>query len=167
MSAAVDAGVREPGMDLFDDDIVAQQSTATRANPRTFAGFLVRDLVLFAAGIVIILWAVWATTLLLELRQRRIVSVSLTSIIKEFVAAESRNGSSPEVAAARTKAYLTATDAAMQSLSQSGATVLVSEAVVGNSVPDMTAAVSAAVKAHMAQQAAAPHAPPAGPGNGN
>lgn len=166
MSAVADTGLRQPDSDLFDHDVVDQPAD-TSAQPRTFAGFLVRDLVLFAAGIIITLWAVWATTVLLELRQRRIVSVSLTSIIKEFVAAESRNGASPDVAAARTKAYLAATDAAMQSLSEGGATVLVSEAVVGNSVPDMTAAVSAAVKAHMAQQSAALSAPPAGPGNGN
>lgn len=117
-------------------------------------GFAPRDLAIVAAFLVLVVWAFWATRELLELRDRRIVSVSLSTIIKNFVAAEARNGSSPDQAAARTKAYLAATDAAMQSLSRSGATVLVSEAVVGNSVPDMTGAVAAAVRQAMATQPA-------------
>lgn len=137
--------VSEPDLDPMSSVPLAHD------HAHTYAGFALRDLLLFAAGLAFTLWAVWATSVLLELRERRIVSVSLSSIIKDFVAAESRTGASPELAAARTKAYLAATDAAMRSLSRGGATVLVSEAVVGNSVPDMTAAVSAAVKAHMAQ----------------
>jgi Type-F conjugative transfer system protein (TrbI_Ftype) len=117
-------------------------------------GFTPRDLAIVAAFLVLVVWAFWATRELLELRDRRIVSVSLSTIIKNFVASEARNGSSPEQAAARTRAYLVATDAAMQSLSRSGATVLVSEAVVGNSVPDMTGAVADAVRQAMAKQPA-------------
>jgi hypothetical protein len=127
--------------------------------PRSFAGLSIRELLVVAAFLVLMLWAAWATRELLELRERRIVSVSLSTIIKDFVVAESRNASSPEQAAARTKAYLAATDAAMQSLSNSGATVLVSEAVVGSSVPDMTAAVASAVQQAMAMQPGAAAAP--------
>lgn len=119
--------------------------------PRLILGFAARDLALVAAFLSLTLWAIWATTALLELRQRRIVSVSLSTIIKDFVAAQARTAASPEIAAARTRAYLAATDAAMQSLSRDGTTVLVSEAVVGNSVPDMTRAVSAAVNAWLAK----------------
>lgn len=159
---------------LVDEAVTGLPSSAPVTTPRTYAGFALRDLVIFATGLAFALWAVWATSALLELQQRRIVSVSLSSIIKDFVAAESRNGAAPEVAAARTKAYLAATDAAMQSLSEGGVTVLVSEAIVGNSVPDMTGAVSAAVKAHMAKlpasadvAPAATQAPGAGGGDGN
>jgi hypothetical protein len=134
----------------------------TGAGPRLL-GFTPRDLAVIAAFLLLTVWAFWATRELLELRDRRIVSVSLSTIIKNFVAAEARNGSSPEQAAARTKAYLAATDAAMQSLSRGGATVLVSEAVVGNSVPDMTGAVADAVRQAMAKQAA-PAAAPANAG---
>lgn len=120
-------------------------------SPRLILGFAARDLALVAAFLSFTLWAIWATTSLVELRQRRIVSVSLSTIIKDFVAAQARTAASPEIAAARTRAYLAATDAAMQSLSRDGTTVLVSEAVVGNSVPDMTRAVSAAVNAWLAK----------------
>lgn len=135
--------------------------------PRSFAGLSRRELLVIAGFLVLLLWAAWATRELLELRERRIVSVSLSTIIKDFVVAESRNGSAPEVAAARTKAYLTAIDAAMQSLSRSGATVLVSEAVVGNSVPDMTTAVASAVQQAMKSLPATAAAPAAlAPGSG-
>jgi hypothetical protein len=137
----------------------ASASMAHSTSPRSFAGLSMRELLVVAGFLVMLLWAAWATRELLELRERRIVSVSLSTIIKDFVVAESRNGSAPEVAAARTKAYLAATDAAMQSLSRSGATVLVSEAVVGNSVPDMTTAVAKAVRQAMAKQPASPVTP--------
>lgn len=133
-------------------------------------GFAPRDLGVLVAFLVLTIWSIWATRELLELKERRIVSVSLSKIITDFVAAESRNGASPETAAARTRAYLAATDAAMRSLSKGGATVLVSEAVVGNSVPDMTGAVAAAVNARLAQTApasAAPASPPTSMGTGN
>ena len=144
----------------FTVDAVPDSDTSSASR---LLGFTLRDLAIVAAFLVLVVWAFWATRELLELRDRRIVSVSLSTIIKNFVAAEARNGSSPEQAAARTKAYLAATDAAMQSLSRSGATVLVSEAVVGNSVPDMTGAVAAAVRQAMAEQPA-PAAAPANAG---
>ncbi|MFZ4745847.1 MAG: TrbI F-type domain-containing protein [Sphingomonas sp.] len=141
-------------------DAVPESDTSSSSR---LLGFTPRDLAIVAAFLLLSTWAFWATRELLELRDRRIVSVSLSTIIKNFVAAEARNGSSPEQAAARTKAYLAATDAAMQSLSRSGATVLVSEAVVGNSVPDMTGAVANAVQESMAKQPA-PAAAPASAG---
>lgn len=131
--------------------VLLDDTTAAEASRRTFAGFALRDLLMMAAGLAFTLWAIWATTALLELRQRRIVSVSLSTIIKDFVSAQARSAATPEIAAARTKAYLGAVDAAMQSMSRDGTTVLVSEAVVGNSVPDMTSAVSAAVNDWLAK----------------
>jgi len=140
-------------------EIVAETVTNTVASQnysatRRIAGFTPRDLTVLVAFLLLAIWAIWATRELLELKERRIVSVSLSKIITDFVAAESRNGASPETATARTRAYLAATDEAMRSLSRGGSTVLVSEAVVGNSVPDMTAAVAAAVNARLAQGSA-------------
>jgi hypothetical protein len=105
--------------------------------PRLILGFTLRDLALVVAFLSLTLWAIWATAALIELQKHRIVSVSLSTIIKDFVAVESRTAASPEIAAARTKAYLTATDAALQSLAQDGTTV--------------TKAVSAAVNAWLAK----------------
>ena len=153
----IDVALSAPPVGSAQD--AASASMAHSPSPRSFAGLSMRELLVVAGFLVMLLWAAWATRELLELRERRIVSVSLSTIIKDFVVAESRNGSAPEVAAARTKAYLAATDAAMQSLSRSGATVLVSEAVVGNSVPDMTGAVANAVRQAMAKKPAPAVAP--------
>ena len=119
-------------------------------HPRQFAGFAVRDLALVMAFVLLTLWASWATRELLALRQARIVSVSLATLVRDFVSSEARVASSPEATAAHTRAYLAAVNDAMRGLTDDGATVLVSEAVVGNSVPDLTPQVAAAVKAKMA-----------------
>ncbi len=120
------------------------------AQPRQFAGFAVRDLAVVTAFVLLMLWASWATRELLALRQARIVSVSLATLVRDFVSSEARVASSPEAAAAHTKAYLAAVNDAMRDLTEDGATVLVSEAVVGNSVPDLTPQIEAAVKARLA-----------------
>ena len=125
------------------------------AHPRPFAGFAARDLALVVAFLLLTLWASWATRELLALRQARIVSVSLATLVRDFVSSEARVASSPEAAAAHTSAYLAAVNAAMRDLTDDGATVLVSEAVVGNSVPDLTTQVAAAVRAQMATTSAA------------
>jgi len=169
------------GAETAPETVIDSVTVTSHDSPATrrIAGFTPRDLSVLVAFLLLTIWAIWATCELLELKERRIVSVSLSKIITDFVAAESRNGSSPETATARTRAYLAATDEAMRSLSRGGSTVLVSEAVVGNSVPDMTAAVAAAVNARLAQGPALAASTPAstvpspaplaslGAGNGN
>ena len=122
---------------------------------RQFSGFAVRDLAVVVAILLLTLWASWATRELLALRQARIVSVSLATLVRDFVASEARVVSTPEAAAAHTSAYLAAVNDAMHALTDDGATVLVSDAVVGNSVPDLTPQVAAAVKAQMATSSGA------------
>lgn len=123
--------------------------------PRQFAGFAVRDLAFVLAFLLLTLWASWATRELLALRQARIVSVSLATLVRDFVSSEARVLSTPEAAAAHTRAYLAAINDAMRALTDDGATVLVSEAVVGNSVPDLTPQVAAKVRAQMATSSGA------------
>jgi hypothetical protein len=98
---------------------------------------------LFVANTV---WGVWATHAIVELQGRRIVSVSLTGLVSDFIAAESRRTSSPEQAAARTRAYLADLDRAVAALERDGAVVLVRESVLGRGVPDRTAQVRLAVE---------------------
>ena len=114
--------------------------------PRTFAGWPLARVAGAALVVVALLWAVWATRTLIELQQRRIVSVSLSRLIEDFVAAEARNGGSPDESAKRTSAYLAAVNRAVADLSRHGTTVLVSEATLGRSVPDSTEEIRAAVR---------------------
>lgn len=124
-------------------------------SPRTFAGLPQSTIVLGALVLFLSLWAMWATRELMVLREHRIVSVSLGTIVRDFIAAEARARSTPDQAAYRTRVYLDATQGAMRSLARQNTTILVSEAVVGNSVPDITAQVKTAVDAKMN---ALPHA---------
>lgn len=98
---------------------------------------------IFAAAA--LLWAAWATRMLLDLRERRVVTVALNGLVRDFVAAESRRAGAPEDAAARTRAYLQGLDRAIGELEHGGEIVLVRESVLGRAVPDRTAQVRARV----------------------
>ena len=113
---------------------------------RTVAGWPVAHVVatiLLLAGLI---WAAWATRLLLDVSERQIVSVSLSTLVGDFVAAESRNGGTPEQTASRTAAYLAAINQSVSALGADGTTVLVTEATLGKSVPDRTELVRTEVK---------------------
>lgn len=134
--------------------------TAAMPSPRGSGLFGGRELLLLGLMAVLLLWAAWATRELLALKERRVVSVSLATMVQDFVASEARRGASQQDAAARTRAYLGAIDAAMRAISEDGTTILVSEAVLGNSVPDVTTTVMKAVNSRLglAPSPAAPSA---------
>lgn len=159
----VDAEERET---LADAALASPRVDAPPApRPRGFGGFSPRELAGMALVVIMLLWATWATRELMILKDRRMVSVSLATMVQEFVVAEARRGANQQEAAARTKAYLTAIDAAMRAISEDGTTILVSEAVLGNSVPDVTQTVMKAVNSRLGIAPAAPQSPaaPAGP----
>ena len=91
------------------------------------------------------LWGVWATGKLLALEKREVVTVQLSRIMGDFIEAEARVGRSPEETKMRVQAYLQAVEAAVEHLGREGRTVLVAEAVVAGSTPDLTEAVRADV----------------------
>lgn len=113
--------------------------------PRTLAGWPLIRVAAVVVGLAMLVWTAWATQALIELQQRRIVSVSLSRLVEDFVAAEARNGGSPDEAAKRTSGYLSAVNRAVSDLGRSGTIVIVSEATLGGSVPDRTEQVRAAV----------------------
>ena len=112
---------------------------------RMLAGWPLAHVVAALALVIGLLWAGWATRTLVELSRRQIVAVSLSTLVGDFVTAESRNGGSPEQMSARTAAYLAAVNRAIAKLADDGATVIVSEATLGKSMPDRTGAVRAEV----------------------
>lgn len=145
---------------------VAPDANALPLRPaRTILGVTPPALAVLATLLLMVGWNAWTTRELLELRERRIVSVSLSTLVREFVGSEARRGSTREEATAKTQLYLAAVAAAMRKLSADGTTVLVSEAVVGNSVPDYTPVVARAVTRVMAAPPpVAALAPAASPG---
>ena len=95
------------------------------------------------------LWGLWATDKLLTLEKREVVTVQLSGIMGDFVEAEARAGRTPEETRQRVQAYLKAVEASVGQLSREGRTVLVAEAVVAGSTPDLTEAVRADVARRM------------------
>ena len=96
-----------------------------------------------------VLWGVWATDKLLTLEKREVVTVQLSRIMGDFIEAEARAGRPPEETKMRVQAYLKAVEASVQRLGREGRTVLVAEAVVAGSTPDLTQSVRADVVRRM------------------
>lgn len=96
-----------------------------------------------------VLWGVWATDKLLTLEKREVVTVQLSRIMGDFIEAEARAGRPPEETRLRVQAYLKAVEASVQKLGREGRTVLVAEAVVAGSTPDLTQSVRADVVRRM------------------
>ena len=142
-----------PGFEALpreDADAVGDTTTALSTTPpRTFAGLPLSTIVLGGLILLLALLSAWQTREILALRSHRIVSVSLSSLLHDYIAAEAHNAGSPEITALRTKLYVGATQAAVRGLSEQGYTVLVTEAVAGGSVPDITPAVKADIEAKL------------------
>ncbi|WP_062348230.1 type-F conjugative transfer system protein TrbI [Novosphingobium sp. CCH12-A3] len=96
-----------------------------------------------------VLWGIWATDKLLTLEKREVVTVQLSRIMGDFIEAEARAGRPPEETRLRVQAYLKAVEASVQKLGRDGRTVLVAEAVVAGSTPDLTQSVRADVVRRM------------------
>jgi hypothetical protein len=120
--------------------------SAKKKPGRTIAGWPVRNVALAALLLLGLVWAAWATRTLLDLSERQIVSVSLSRLVEDFVAAEAKNGGTPEETSRRTASYLAAVNDTLGALAKDGTTVIVSEATLGKSVPDRTGWVATQVQ---------------------
>jgi len=114
-----------------------------------FASINLTAVVVGASMIGQVLWGVWATDKLLTLEKREVVTVQLSRIMGDFIEAEARAGRPPEETRLRVQAYLKAVEASVQKLGREGRTVLVAEAVVAGSTPDLTQSVRADVVRRM------------------
>ena len=106
--------------------------------PARFAGLTYAQLALMAAALVAGIWGMWATAKIFALEDRRVVSVRLAAIVNDFVTAEARSGTPPDQLTARTRAFMGALDSVLKKRAADGQVVLVGEAVVAASVPDVT-----------------------------
>ena len=122
---------------------------ATSSLRRRLASINLTAVVLGVGMIGQVLWGVWATDKLLTLEKREVVTVQLSRIMGDFIEAEARAGRPPEETRLRVQAYLKAVEASVQKLGREGRTVLVAEAVVAGSTPDLTQSVRADVVRRM------------------
>jgi hypothetical protein len=116
---------------------------ATTVLPKGRFGVSLTGIALALSMVGSTLWGLWATDKLLALEKREVVTVQLSGIMGDFVEAEARAGRTPEETRQRVQAYLKAVEASVGQLSREGRTVLVAEAVVAGSTPDLTEAVRA------------------------
>lgn len=122
---------------------------ATTDASRRFSSRSLTAIAVGASMLASTLWGVWATHELLDLQKHEVVTVQLSRIMGEFIEAEARAGRPPEETKQRVQAYLQAVEASVQRLSRDGRTVLVAEAVVAGSTPDLTETVRADVVRRM------------------
>ena len=106
--------------------------------PARFAGLTYAQLGLMAVALAAGIWGMWATAKIFALEDRRVVSVRLAAIVNDFVTAEARSGTPPDQLTARTRTFMTALDSVLKKRAADGQVVLVGEAVVAASVPDVT-----------------------------
>ena len=77
-------------------------------------------------------------------------TVQLSRIMGDFIEAEARAGRPPEETKQNVELYLKAVEASVEALGRDGRTVLVAEAVVSGSAPDLTETVRADVARRVA-----------------
>lgn len=131
---------------------------------RGFAGFSWGQLLGSAAIAGAVLWGAWITRDVHALQSRRIVSVNLAAMMNDFVMAEARAGNSPEQTEIDTRQYMAALQSVLKQRAHAGETILVGEAVVSSSTPNITAEVREAVgKLILANPAPRVPASPTGP----
>ena len=145
--------------------VAGATNSAALPLPRRFAGFTCGQLVLGALLLLAAIWGMWTTSRIMALEERKVVSVRLASIVNDFVSAEARSGTPPEELGNRTRAFMLALDTVLKKRAAGGQVVLVGEAVVASSVPDVTADVLADLSkiVKLPSAAAMPPAMPAGP----
>lgn len=96
-------------------------------------------------------WAAWTTRAILDLRRAPVpfVKVQLGGLVADYVRAQARSATPPDQIGAQTQAFMKLLDVALAREAHAGRVVLVSEAVAGGSVPDITESVRREVYGRM------------------
>lgn len=112
-----------------------------------FAGFSRAQLVMVAAVGASLVWGMWVTKTLVTPARDRIVSARLSAIVGDYVQAQAHSPSPQPQVEADMRRFMAALDQELQRRSQKGEIVMVGEAVLSKSVPDITESIKKAVYA--------------------
>ena len=144
-------------------DAAVSRPSATRSAHRRKG--LPPSMFLFAApAVAALLWGAWVTKNILDpsVAKAPIASVRLEQIIGEYVQAQARSNTPPEIVTRQTQAFMAALGEELKARGADGTTVMVGEAVLSQNVPDITAEVRSAIYAKVPPPAApAAASPPA------
>ena len=129
---------------------VTQPAAEAVASPKAkrivFAGYTAPQLVLGVALIAVLIWGMWVTRAITAPPQR-IVKANLSGIVGDYVQAQARSATPPDQVQEQMRAFMTSLDTELQRRGADGQVVLVGEAVLSKSVPDITPDVLTAVYA--------------------
>lgn len=117
-----------------------------KAKP-VFAGYTAAQLFVGFALLVALVWAMWITKTITAEKPQHIVKADLSRIVGEYVQAQARSATPPEQVQAQMRTFMASLDTELQRRGAAGQVVLVGEAVLSKSVPDITADVAKAVYA--------------------
>ncbi|WP_242128553.1 TrbI F-type domain-containing protein [Sphingobium sp. Sx8-8] len=131
-------------------DLPTPPSSPLPATPRRaslIAGFTRGQLVAGAALALGLAWGMWVTKSLLMPDHPRIVSARLSAIVGDYVRAQAHSASPRPQVQVEMRRFMAALDGELQRRSQKGEIVMVGEAVLSKTVPDVTESISRAVYA--------------------
>jgi hypothetical protein len=94
-----------------------------------------------------VIWAMWVTKHLLAPREERIVTARLSVIVGDYVQAQARSTTPPGQIETEMRRFMASLDSELQRRGARGQVVLVGEAVLTKSVPDITEQIRSAVYA--------------------
>ena len=139
MTEAVDTPTAEPAM--------TAPAAITVRRKTVLAGYTAAQLLIAAALVLALVWAMWVTKLVMAEKPQHIVKADLSRIVGEYVQAQARSATPPDQVQAQMRTFMASLDTELQRRGAAGQVVLVGEAVLSKSVPDITADVARAVYA--------------------
>jgi hypothetical protein len=129
-------------------DLPASEPAATMPRRRpVFAGYTGPQLLIGAAVLVLLIWGMWVTRALTAAPRQHIVKANLSRIVGDYVQAQARSATPPDQVRAQMQQFMASLDTELQRRSAQGQVVLVGEAVLSKSVPDITAEVVTSIYA--------------------
>lgn len=126
---------------------VASPVAVTVRRKTVFAGYTAAQLLIAAALVVALVWAMWVTKVVTAEKPQHIVKADLSRIVGEYVQAQARSATPPDQVQAQMRTFMASLDTELQRRGAAGQVILVGEAVLSKSVPDITADVARAVYA--------------------
>jgi len=138
MTEAVETATIEP--------VAAPVAVAVRRKT-VFAGYTAAQLLIAAALVLALVWGMWVTKLVMAEKPQHIVKADLSRIVGEYVQAQARSATPPDQVQAQMRTFMASLDTELQRRGAAGQVILVGEAVLSKSVPDITADVARAVYA--------------------
>ncbi len=132
------------------DDLTAPALAASPQAKRSrtvFAGYTAVQLLVGAAVLLALVWGMWVTKTVIGEPPQRIVKADLSRIVGDYVTVQARSGGSPEQVQAQMREFMASLDTELQRRGAKGQVVLVGEAVLSKSIPDITPDVVNAVYA--------------------